>query len=389
MDFPDGFVWGTATAAHQVEGGNWNNDWWAWEHTAGSGCVEPSGDACDQWHRYETDLALMAELGFNAYRFSVEWSRIEPDPGMWSQASVDHYRAVCERCLELGLAPMVTFHHFTTPRWVAARGGWADPETADRFASFCERTVRALGDVISWAATFNEPNVVALMGYQSGIFPPGRRDSRMRREVTDIQLDAHRKAAAALRAGPGTFPVGLTLSMTDFVAVDGGEERVARYRRSGEDMWLEAARQDDWFGVQTYTRMLVGPNGPLGNAEGVPTTQMGYERWPAALEGCIRRADEVIGGATPLMVSENGISTDDDAERTEFVRDALAGVYACIADGIHVRGYVYWSLLDNFEWAFGYGPKFGLVGVDRATFARMPKPSASWLGAVARANAVG
>ena len=389
MQFPDGFAWGTATAAHQVEGGNWNNDWWAWEHTPGSGCTEPSGDACDQWNRYGTDLELLAGLGFNAYRFSVEWSRVQPEPMMWSNASLDHYRAVCERCLSLGLSPMVTFHHFTTPRWVAARGGWAEPETADLFATFCEMTVGRLGDVIGSAATFNEPNVVAMMGYQAGVFPPGRRDPAMRREVTDIQLDAHHKAGAALRAGRGDFPVGMTLSMTDFVAVDGGEERVARYRRSGEDAWLEAARADDWFGVQTYTRMLVGPDGPLGNAPGVPTTQMGYEYWPSALEGCIRRAHEVIGGATPLVVSENGISTHDDTQRIEFVREALAGVHACIADGIDVRGYVYWSLLDNFEWAFGYMPKFGLVAVDRDTFARTPKPSAAWLGSVARANGVG
>jgi beta-glucosidase len=163
---------------------------------------------------------------------------------------------------------------------------------------------------------------------------------------------------------------------------------VARYRRAGEDPWLEMARADDWLGVQTYTRMLVGPDGPRGNAEGVPTTQMGYEDWPPALAGCIRRAAEVVGPGTPLMVSENGISTDDDARRIEFVREALDGVQACMADGIDVRGYVYWSLLDNFEWAFGYMPKFGLIEVDRSTFARTVKPSARWLGSVARANSV-
>ena len=383
--FPDGFLWGTATAAHQVEGGNWNNDWWAWENDPSSGCVEPSGDACDHWNRYPEDLALLGRLGYNAYRFSVEWSRIEPEPGLWSQVAIDHYRAVCECCLANGLTPMVTFHHFTTPRWVADRGGWAAPETADLFAAFCARVVQDLGDVIGWAATFNEPNVVALMGYQAGVFPPGVRDSRARRAVTEVQLDAHRKAAAALRSGPGSVPVGMTLSMTEFVAVDGGSPRVDRYRAAGEDPWLEAAREDDFIGVQTYTRMRVGPDGPLGNEPGVPLTQMGYEYWPPALAGCIRRAAEVVDG-TPIIVTENGISTDDDASRIAFVTAALEGVLGCIEEGIDVRGYVYWSLLDNFEWAFGYGPKFGLVGVDRATQARSPKPSATWLGALARAN---
>ncbi|GAC1319075.1 MAG: family 1 glycosylhydrolase [Acidimicrobiales bacterium] len=383
--FPDGFVWGTATAAHQVEGGNWNNDWWAWENDPTSGCAEPSGDACDQWNRYPQDLALLGSLGYNAYRFSIEWSRVEPEPGLWSQVALDHYRRVIECCWANGLSPMVTFHHFTTPRWVAASGGWAAPETADRFAAFCSRVVADIGDAIGWAATFNEPNVVALMGYQAGVFPPGERNTERRRQVTEVQLDAHRKASAALRAGPGSFPVGMTLSMTDFVAMEGGSQRVDRYRAAGEDAWLEAARQDDFIGVQTYTRMRVGPDGPIGNEPGVALTQMGYENWPAALAGCIRRAASVVDG-TPIVVTENGISTDDDAERIAFVTAALAGVQDCLAEGIDVRGYVYWSLLDNFEWAFGYRPKFGLVGVDRTTQKRSVKPSAAWLGGVARAN---
>jgi len=383
---PEGFVWGTATAAHQVEGGNSNNDWWAWEHTPGTRCREPSGDACDHYNRFAADLELLAGLGFNAYRFSLEWSRIQPEPGLWSPVALDHYRQVCECCLSFGLTPIVTFHHFTTPRWVAHLGGWEDPDTAGRFAEFCERSVARLGDLIGWAATLNEPNVVALMGYQAGVFPPGRRDGMLRREVTNVMLDAHRQGAAALRAGPGSFPVGVTLAMTDFVAVDGGEERAARYRRSGEDPWLEAARDDDFLGVQTYTRMRVGPEGALPNEPGVPKTQMGYEEWPAALEACIRRAAAAVGPDVPIVVTENGLSTDDDARRIDFVHAALEGVVACIADGIDVRGYVYWSLLDNFEWSFGYAPKFGLIAVDRATQRRIPKPSAAWLGAVARVN---
>ena len=147
--FPEGFVWGTATAAHQVEGGNWNNDWWAWEHTPDSPCQEPSGDACDHWHRYPEDIRLCADLGFDAYRFSLEWSRIEPEEGEFSRAALDHYRRMCAACREHGLEPIVTFHHFTTPRWVAARGGWVEPATADRFARFCERAAAHLGDVIA------------------------------------------------------------------------------------------------------------------------------------------------------------------------------------------------------------------------------------------------
>ena len=386
--FPEGFLWGTATAAHQVEGGNWNNDWWAWEHTPGSGCAEPSGDACDQYHRFPDDLRLLAGLGFGVYRFSIEWSRIEPEEGEFSAAALDHYRRVCAACHELGLVPMVTFHHFTTPRWVAARGGWAEPATADRFARFCAVAARHLGDLIGWAATFNEPNVVAMMGYQAGVFPPGQRDAELRRTVTGILLDAHAKAGAAIREAPGSAPVGLTLSMTDFQAVGGGEERVARYRRSGEDPYLEAARADDFLGVQTYTRMLVGPDGGRPPPVGAETTQMGYEFYPDALAGTIRRAREVVGAVVPLVVTENGIGTADDDRRIAYVERALDGVLDCLAEGIDVRGYVYWSALDNFEWAFGYRPLFGIVAVDRTTQQRTAKPSAAWLGAIAKANAL-
>jgi beta-glucosidase len=173
--------------------------------------------------------------------------------------------------------------------------------------------------------------------------------------------------------------------MTDYQALPGGEERLERIRRPTEDVFLEATAGDDYVGVQCYTRMRVGPDGVLGPEEGVPVTQMGYEFWPQALEATVRRAWEVTGG-TPVLVTENGIGTADDAVRVTYVSDALAGVLRCLEDGIDVSGYFYWSLLDNFEWVLGYGPRFGLVGVDRATFERRPKPSAQWLGTVARAN---
>jgi beta-glucosidase len=383
IEFPPGFLWGTATAAHQVEGNNWNNDWWAWEHNPLSPCVEPSGDAIDQYHRYPDDIALLADLGFGTYRFSVEWSRIEPVEGEWSRAALDHYRRVCETCLAHGITPIVTYHHFTTPCWVANHGGWEEPDNANRFAFFAEKVTERLGDLIGWACTFNEPNIVATMGYLAGVFPPGRRDRALRHSVNDILIDAHHKAVEAIKAGPGDFPVGLTLAMSDYQAVDGGEERRDHIRRGMEDVYLEAARGDDYIGVQTYSRTRVGPNGTLGPEDGVETTLMGYEFWPDALEATIRRAWEVTEQTT-IFVTENGIGTDDDTRRIAYVRQALGGVRRCLDDGIDIRGYTYWSALDNFEWALGYGPTFGLVAVDRTTFERMPKPSAAWLGQIAR-----
>jgi beta-glucosidase len=179
----------------------------------------------------------------------------------------------------------------------------------------------------------------------------------------------------------------MTLAMQDHQAVEGGEALVAAELLVMEDCFLEAARGDDFFGVQTYTRLRMGPKGMLGPEPGVPTTQMGYEFWPQALEATIRRA-WYMTRQVPILVTENGIGTADDLDRIEYVKQALHGVLACLRDGIDVRGYIYWSLMDNFEWAFGYGPTFGLVGVDRTTQKRHPKPSARWLGDIARANAL-
>ncbi len=386
-DFPEGFLWGTATAAHQIEGGNTNNDWWSFEHAPGTPCLESSGDACDSWRLWPEDLDLVASLGLGAYRFSVEWSRIEPAEGEWSVAALDHYRRQCAACHELGLSPVVTLNHFTIPRWLSERGGWEAADAPERFGRFCEKVVEHLGDLVGWACTLNEPNVVATMGYLFEVFPPAVRDSGRRQAVNAALCRAHVLGVEALRSGPGDFPVGLTLSMTDYQALPGGEERLERIRQPTEDVFLEATAGDDFVGVQCYTRMRIGPQGTLGTEEGVPTTQMGYEFYPEALEATVRRAWEFTGG-TPVVVTENGIGTPDDSLRIAYVTRALAGVRRCLDDGVDVRGYFYWSLLDNFEWVLGYGPTFGLVEVDHTTFERRPKPSAQWFGGVARANAV-
>ena len=385
--FPDGFVWGTATAAHQIEGGNVNNDWWDWEHKPGTLCAESSGDACDSWHRWREDVDIVASLGLSSYRFSLEWSRIEPAEGEWSYAAIAHYRRIAEALLECGIEPVVTFHHFTTPRWVVADGGWTEPRTVERFGLFCERAATELAPVLRRVCTLNEPNVVATMGYQFGLFPPGASDVALRDRARDTLVLAHRRAVDAVRSVVPGVPVGLTVSMTDYQPAPGGEAMLEEVR-ADEDAYLDATSGDDFVGVQAYSRMLIGPDGWIGPERGVPTTAMGYEFWPEALEATIRRAWSRTSGRVPIVVTENGIGTDDDAQRIEYVRRALAGVLNCLDDGVDVRGYTYWSLLDNFEWTFGYGPKFGLVEVDRTTFARRLKPSAKFFADVVARNAL-
>ncbi len=386
--FPAGFAWGTATAAHQIEGANVNNDWWAFEHQPGSGCAESSGDACNSWELWGQDADLVADLGLDDYRFSVEWSRIEPAEGEFSRVALAHYRRQCEGLRARGVNPVVTFHHFTTPLWLAARGGWETDIAVERFGRFCTVVAEELGDRMARACTLNEPNMVATMGWEMGMFPPGKTDTPLSRDVAARFVAAHRVAVDAVRAAAPSVPVGLTLSMTDYQEAPGGAEKLEEIRRHAEDVFLDATGGDDFIGIQVYTRMLIGPDGWIGGAKGVPLLDMGYEFYPASLGNCLRRAWDYTGGAVPLLVTENGIGTTDDEQRIDYVRQALAGVLDAIDDGVDVRGYTYWSLLDNFEWAFGYRPRFGIVGVDRATFARSPKPSAAWLAAVAKANAL-
>jgi beta-glucosidase len=290
-----------------------------------------------------------------------------------------------DACHDRGLLPVVTFHHFTTPRWAAADGGWVNPASAERFARFCDHAVARLGDRIAFACTINEPNIVPLMGYLMGMFPPGRSDDLDGYvKATETLVDAHRRAYDALKAGPGDFPVGMTLSMSDWAAQPGHEDKIEEYRAHHEDVYLEAARGDDFFGVQAYSRTRVGETGVLGPEDGVEVLPMGYEYWPGAAEASIRHAIEVTG--CPVYVTENGIGTDDDEQRVRYLRDSLAGVARTIGEGLDGRGYFPWSLMDTFEWAFGYRMRFGIVGVDRTTQDRSIKPSARWLSGVIRSN---
>ena len=403
FSFPESFLWGAATAAHQVEGNNINSESWVLEHLPGTFYAEPSGDACDAYHRYAEDIALLASLGFNAYRFSVEWARIEPEEGEFSFAALEHYRRVLTTCHEHGLKPVVTYHHFTSPRWLMRCGGWVDAKTPDRFARYCERVTRHLGDLMSAACTLNEPNLALVLekllpfAFQElpwwataaeafGVTPDrlGLFQFNVNPQAHQVIQRAHRQAVEAIKSGPGDFPVGLTLALVDVQAAAGGEIQAAEYRRAMHDGYLEQLRDDDFVGVQTYSRMLVGPEGRIAPPAGSELNQMGDEYYPEALGGTIRHAARVAG--IPVLVTENGLASTDDTRRVEYFRRALRCVADCLQEDIDVRGYFCWSALDNFEWNSGYRPKFGIIAVDRETQQRTPKPSAAWLGAVARAN---
>ncbi|HLH28732.1 MAG TPA: family 1 glycosylhydrolase, partial [Acidimicrobiales bacterium] len=298
-----------------------------------------------------------------------------------------HYRRMAAACRERGVVPVLTLHHYTVPRWFARQGAFESPRSTDLVARLAERVAAALGDLLGMACTFNEPNVLALLGYLMGRFPPGRsEDFESHRRVVEHLLAGHRAARDALRAGPGDFPVGLSLSMTEFSAEPGGEAMCEAGREFMEDVFLRELAGDDFLGVQGYTRTRMGPEGPLDDVPGGRVTQMGYEYWPQVAEHTVRRAAEVTG--LPVYLTENGIGTADDAERVRFMTESLQGLRRCLDDGVDLRGYFAWTLLDNFEWAEGYRPTFGLHEVDRTTFERRTKPSAAWFAEVARTGVV-
>jgi beta-glucosidase len=400
--FPKGFLWGAATAAHQVEGNNINSDVWVLENVRPTTYAERSGDACDHYHRYRDDIQLLASLGFNTYRFSIEWARIEPDRGYFSNAELEHYRRVLATCHENNLTPMVTFYHFTMPRWLAAMGGWENPEVVDLFARYCERPAKHLGDLIAISSTLNEPNIALLLPWMT-LFQPSVNPADMSKaaahavgsdrfadmlssgsaQVTEHLIAAHHRGMAAMKSGPGKYPVGVNIAMSDEQAA-GADSKRDEKQRTVYGPWLAAAAKSDYVGVQTYTRARVGSERDLPPEPGVELTDMGYEFWPEALEQTIRYAHK--NANVPVYVTENGIATENDARRVEYIRRAVAGVQNCLLDGIDVRGYVHWSLLDNFEWVFGYRPKFGLIAVNRETQERTVKPSARYLGEIARGS---
>lgn len=383
--FPAGFWWGAATAAHQIEGGNVGSDWWEREHAPWPTVAEPSGDACDSYHRYPEDMKLAADAGLTMYRFSVEWARVEPERGSFSRAQIEHYRRMVGTACGRGLEPMVTLHHFTTPRWFAHAGGWKATDAADRFARYVEALEPVL-DGVTWICTVNEPNILAATTATQPFdpTPPAGGLPQPDQAIGDGLLAAHRRAREILRGSHRR--VGWTVATQAYQAEPGCEDVAARYGYPRDVWYLEAAADDDFVGVQAYTRTRIGPDGPLPIPAGTERTLTGWEYYPGALAEGVRLAATHAPGV-PVFVTENGLATDDDDRRIAYTQAALEGLHEVMASGVRVEGYLHWSLLDNYEWG-SFRPTFGLVSVDRDTFVRTPKPSLAWLGAIATSNAL-
>ncbi len=421
IDFPKGFFWGVSTAAHQVEGGNVNNQWSLWEAAGKIKSGEPSGVACDWWNNAELDFDLAREMGLNALRLSVEWSRIEPQPGQWNVPALRRYREMLEGVLQRDLQPFVSLHHFTHPQWFEQQGAFLSETAPQRFESFTHRVIAELGDFCHHWVTFNEPNVFAALGYVLGEFPPGRRGQiRTALRVLDAMALCHARAYQAIHDIQPEAQVGWAHNYVVFqpanpafsfdrwsasflsrlfnegflTIIEQGRPAFATNLRKGNLAELKGLC--DFVGLNVYSRFHVAFSvkhpaqlfSKVYVPKHVPQGDRGVERpygeaYPAAITAAVERTARI---GKPIYILENGVPDAEDRIRPWLIVNAIHELYRLIEQGHDIRGYFHWTLTDNFEWSEGWHLKFGLVALDTSTQRRTMRKSGRLYGAIARAN---
>jgi beta-glucosidase len=400
--FPGSFLFGTATSATQIEGHCSTSDWVSFARQKGR---IKHGDtpevACDSWRQWRQDVALQRELGMGAYRLSVEWARIEPRPGEIDHASLDVYRQMLGALRDASIEPMVTLHHFTLPAWLAERGGVLATDFAACLGRFARITAGALGDLCRLWVTINEPNVLAAHAYLLGVWPPARKNPVLAWRAQRRMLDAHEAAYRALKEVRADLQVGVAHHLRAIEPANAQRRTdraaAALFARVFNDAFARASlerRTQDFFGINYYSRDRVrfsvrhAPKLFVERkvAAGAELSDLGWEVYPAGLRQVIDTWARRSG--LPVYVTENGIADARDEKRGAFIHAHLSELARAIEAGVDVRGYFHWSLLDNFEWAEGYEPRFGLVHVDYATGRRTVRPSAHVYERIARERAL-
>ena len=404
LAFPRQFLWGTATASHQVEGNNTNNDWWAWEQQDHILDGSRSGMACDHYHRYREDFDLLAALHQNAHRLSLEWSRIEPTPGNFDSEAIRHYRDVLEYLRRLDIEPVVTLHHFTNPLWLMAKGGWETLDAVEAFGRYVARAVDAFGDLVRYWVTINEPVVYATKGYAEGSWPPGKRNIFLVRQVLHNMIVGHARAVRIIRdrSRRADVQIGVANHLRVFdpyrpiLPVDHFVARLGEsvFNRAvllsmikgqfqfpfGWGPVPEGEELIDFLGLNYYSRDMACldfryPHNYFGSFfahPNHPKTAAGWEIYP---EGMYRLLKFLAQFDKPILITENGVADERDELRPAFLISHLQQIHRAIDEGVKVRGYLHWSALDNFEWAEGRRLRFGLIHVDYDSFKRTVKPS--------------
>ncbi len=425
LRFPEGFLWGTASSSHQCEGGNTNNQWYRWEQQGRILTGEQSGEACNWWENAERDFAFAEQMENNALRLSLEWSRIEPAEGQWDGAAIERYRAMLTNLRFRHIKPIVTLHHFTDPLWFADRGGFADEVNIRYFVRYVSYAVQSLRDLCDFWVTINEPNIYAFLGYLLGSYPPGEHDVPRALQVFRNLIQAHVEAFYAIRRVQPQAEIGYCMHyhILDAANVRSPLDRSVAGIQDSFFSWaaLHAAETGrftfplnlllasiphapgarDYHGVNYYTREMVrfDPTNPIelfGRRFVRPETvrqdsgkEIDFgEIYPYGLYRMLKSVYHRTRGNKPLYITENGFSDAQDDRRPRAILEHLAMAHRAIGEGIPVRGYMYWTLVDNFEWSEGWGVRFGLIELDPQTQERIPRSSASMFGEICRANAI-
>lgn len=431
VSFPSDFVWGAATASYQIEGA-WNADgkgesiWDRFSHTPGKVLNNDNGDiACDHYHRYRDDVKLMRQLGLNAYRFSIAWSRVIPSGvGAVSEKGIDFYDRLVDALLEANLEPYATLYHWDLPQALQDRGGWGSRDSIGQFADYAALMGKRLGDRIKSWATLNEPWVIAFMGNRSGEHAPGLKDEKLSLQIAHNLLVAHGAGVDALRATAPNVQAGIVLNLwpSETWSNSAQEKEIAERQWERDGAWFldpvfrgsypsetferygelapriepgdmaQISRDLDWWGINYYARHMIGLEGRVPDSE---YTEMGWEVHAPGMERMlVRLRDEYR--TPPLYITENGAAFADvveddyvyDPRRVNYIETHLAALSRAIEQGVDLRGYFVWSLLDNFEWAWGYGKRFGIIYVDFETQQRILKESARWYSNFIRSQAL-
>jgi len=426
VTFPEDFVWGTATAAHQVEGGNTNNQWYRWEHSTdreGRPRIlhgHRSENAVEHWDRFREDIRRMKEeLGATSYRFSLEWSRLEPVEGHWNDDAFAHYHEVIDACIEHGVEPMVTLHHFSDPLWFADKGGFEELENVDLLVRFAKRAFAEYGRKVTFWNTHNEPGPYSLMGYALGVFPPGVKSAKRYARVLCNLMHSHARIYSAIKGMPGGDRARIALVKNIFqiepfdrwhlgqwvlsrAADHAYNESVLRCLKTGvfevRIPGLVHLKEEipgitgslDFVGLNYYSHVMVRlfmdrePPFEVLCRPGDVACDMAYTVYPEGFYRALMRIGEL---GKPVVVTENGIPDDRDDRRADWIRRYAYAMRRAMDDGVDVRGFHYWSLLDNFEWAEGWGPCFGLFGVARDTQERTLRDGAkAYVDLIARSR---
>jgi len=402
IEFPKDFFWGAATAAHQVEGANRNCDWWEWE--ASGGGKEPSGDACQHYQYYEQDFDLAKTLNHNCHRFSIEWSRIQPAEDKFSEEALEHYRRVIRALRQRGIEPVITLHHFTSPLWFSRLGGWENKKSVEYFLRYAEYVVSRLAPEVRFWVTINEPMVYTYFSYIKGDWPPQVRSyvraQKVKTNLAESHIRAFRLIHGLYRKNSLASPmVSIAHNMIAFVPCGKSfRDRLGAYLRNYlfNLCFIEKLirhKSLDFIGINYYTRHLVDTRAwtrdeLLVNVCGqghdsLKKNSLGWEIYP---QGLFQLLLSLRRYKLPVFILENGICAEDDTVRWEYIRGHLASVARAIAEGVNVMGYVYWSLMDNFEWDKGFAPRFGLIAVNYQNQERSVRESAKRFSRVCAAG---